>query len=442
MKIFSGAVLAISCIPSTVAFVGNTQKSFKTQLSLKAENGNNGVWDRVAGPALAGLAGLTLASQMAVGATLDPSSVVSTSPEFDSAPFVLQEDSTTEMRMTRVETTPMSAIMGSSIQLADDYLDFSMPSYGNTVSNSAKAKASEGAPAFSNPFGDVGSSSSDTSAEDKTAAKAAKEQAAADKKAADEAAAAQKKADKEARREAEKEKQRLVVQRASEVKEEKAAAAADAAASASYDIPEFKAPDIKVPEFKAPDFKVPEFKAPEIKLPEFKAPDFGGLKTPETKAPDISIDVPEFKAPDIKLPEVSLPKFSMPKMPDMPKVETPSTSFEAPKAPSFSAPSFEAPKVPSFSAPSFSSGGSSTGGYASLDEKVVDDQEERDAAAKDARMIFNDADANAKELESKARKLRSIADDKKKIAKEAKDIACMTRFGGKSICIRPFGIGY
>lgn len=45
-------------------------------------------------------------------------------------------------------------------------------------------------------------------------------------------------------------------------------------------------------------------------------------------------------------------------------------------------------------------------------------------------------------MESKARQLRAIADEKKKVAKEAKDAACATRFGGKFLCIRPFGIGY
>lgn len=46
------------------------------------------------------------------------------------------------------------------------------------------------------------------------------------------------------------------------------------------------------------------------------------------------------------------------------------------------------------------------------------------------------------EVENKAKQLRAIADDKKRIAKDAKDEACATRFGGKILCIRPFGIGY
>jgi hypothetical protein len=46
------------------------------------------------------------------------------------------------------------------------------------------------------------------------------------------------------------------------------------------------------------------------------------------------------------------------------------------------------------------------------------------------------------EYETKAKQLRDIASDKKRIAKDAKDEACKTRFGGKVLCIRPFGIGY
>jgi hypothetical protein len=48
----------------------------------------------------------------------------------------------------------------------------------------------------------------------------------------------------------------------------------------------------------------------------------------------------------------------------------------------------------------------------------------------------------SQEVENKAKQLRATANDKKKVAKEAKDAACETRFGGKFLCIRPFGIGY
>lgn len=463
MKIYSAAVFAIYCIPSTAAFVATTKKSIKTQLNLKCEDGNNKNWDHMIGAAMTGLAGLTLASQMAVAASMDPSSVLTPSLEIDATPIILGEDSMSKMPTMKIEISPVSAISGSSIQIADDYLDLSLPSYGDSVISSAKAKSESNVPAFSNPFSDT-AADSDTSNEDKVAAaaakqakkeaaikekeaereeflkrkaeekeareadKAAKEQAAAERKAADEAAAAEKKAEKEARREAEKEKQRLSVQRANEEIEEKD----DSEESAKVSLP-----DVKVPEFKAPDFS--GFKAPDVKVPEFKAPDFSGFKAPEIKKTDYKLDVPEFKAPDVKMPEVSLPKFTMPKIPDMPKADTSGIS-----TPSFSVPStkFEAPKVPSFSTPSFGSSSSSSGGYASLDENIVDDQEERDVRAKEARTAFNEADASAREVENKAKQLRSSADNKKKIAKEAKDIACETRFGGKFLCIRPFGVGY
>jgi len=197
-------------MPSTVAFVANTQKSVTTtQLNLKDKDGNNESWGRMVGPVMTGLAGLTLASHMAVAATLDPSSVLSMSSEIDATPIVLREDSTTKLRMTQIENAPVSAISGSSIQLADDYLDLAMPSYGDSVTSTSKAKASDGgsAPLFSNPFSDNGSSDSaaapDTSAEDKAAAEAAKQ---AKKEAAvqEREGAAQRKADKKAALEADK----------------------------------------------------------------------------------------------------------------------------------------------------------------------------------------------------------------------------------------------
>jgi hypothetical protein len=45
-------------------------------------------------------------------------------------------------------------------------------------------------------------------------------------------------------------------------------------------------------------------------------------------------------------------------------------------------------------------------------------------------------------VEAQAKELRNIANEKKKVAKAAKDEACKSRFGGKILCIRPFGIGY
>jgi DNA polymerase III gamma/tau subunit len=178
--------------------------------------------------------------------------------------------------MEQVQTSASSVFSGSSIYLSDDFLDFSMPSYGSSVGDStAKAKASDNAPSFANPFSDFNfkapsmpsfksdddapaavvedkeveqSRKAEEKAEEKAAAesqkaadkaaaeaqkadekadqKAAKEAAAEAKKAEKEAAeakkqadaeqAATKKAEKEARRQAELEKQRLAVERARE----------------------------------------------------------------------------------------------------------------------------------------------------------------------------------------------------------------------------------
>ena len=49
---------------------------------------------------------------------------------------------------------------------------------------------------------------------------------------------------------------------------------------------------------------------------------------------------------------------------------------------------------------------------------------------------------SSQEIERKAVLARDTANEAKKAAKEAKDLACETRFGGKILCIRPFGIGY
>lgn len=156
--------------------------------------------------------------------------------------------STTQLRQS--EYTSPSAVSASSIYLSasDDFLDFSMPSYGSSVKdNPSKAKAD--APSFSNPFADFDfkapsskvdelepskPAEEDKKAEeaaakkaeeaDKAAAKKAQEAEKAAAKKAEEEAAAAKKAEKEARRQAELEKQRAAVERNKE-KEEAAAPA-------------------------------------------------------------------------------------------------------------------------------------------------------------------------------------------------------------------------
>jgi hypothetical protein len=180
--------------------------------------------------------------------------------------------------MEQVQTSASSVFSGSSIYLSDDFLDFSMPSYGSSVGDStAKAKASDNAPSFANPFSDFNfkapsmpsfksdddapaavvedkeveqsrkaeekAAAESQKAADKAAAEAQKADEKADQKAAKEAAAeakkaekeaaeakkqadaeqaATKKAEKEARRQAELEKQKLAVERARVVDEEPA----------------------------------------------------------------------------------------------------------------------------------------------------------------------------------------------------------------------------
>ena len=45
-------------------------------------------------------------------------------------------------------------------------------------------------------------------------------------------------------------------------------------------------------------------------------------------------------------------------------------------------------------------------------------------------------------IEKQAKQARAEAKEAQKLAKAAKAEACKTRFGGKFLCIRPFGIGY
>lgn len=400
MKFTSTCLVVFSMLPSSRAFAPQPANRLKANTALH-EHKEAGGW---LGPAVATVAGWTLAAQMAFA---DPM-VAADQPV---AP-VLMSETPTMLVAEKVET-----------------MDFSMPSYGSAYSGDTVtgAKAAPEIPSF-NPFGSSSSSEpaapvkEDTSAADAAAKKAeekaaaeakkAEEKAAAEAKKAEEKAAAEakkaeeeaKKAEKEARRLAEIEKQKEAVERAKQKKAEEAAAAAakEESAAPEISIPSFSAPEM--PEIKVPD--IPKFDAP--KMPEFSAP-----KVPEFSAPK----VPEFSAPKI-------PEFSAPKVPE----------FSAPKA---SIPKFDAPKSSSsydFDIPSSSS-------FKSVDEDV-EPQEVRDARAKEARSAFLAADSEAKEIERQARALRDVANEKKKTAKMAKDEACKTRIGGKFLCVRPLGSGY
>ncbi|KAL3918757.1 MAG: hypothetical protein SGARI_007379, partial [Bacillariaceae sp.] len=226
MKVSASAVLALSLLPSTGAFVSTAKKSASvSELNLHADKN---AW---VGPTATAVAGLTLVSQMA-GAT--PVQAVDAATMIP--PMITQgrnpSEPSIEIGMCR-----------SSLQLAEkvDYLDFSLPSYSDNSASSGVKKDSSGAPSFSNPFSDFDPFASkeeetttpaptpapapapvfvapDTSAEDKAAADAAK-------KAEKEAAESAKKAEK-----AEKEAAKAKAQAAKET--EKAAKKAEKEAAA------------------------------------------------------------------------------------------------------------------------------------------------------------------------------------------------------------------
>merc|ERR1711862_673972 len=133
----------------------------------------------------------------------------------------------------------------------------------------------------------------------------------------------------------------------------------------------------------------------------------------------------DFKAPDFKAPEVNIPSFSAPKinLPSAPKLDKPAVPVptKVNNPPSFD---FDSKKASSDA------------------EEDLEPQEVRDQRAKDAKSEFKKLDQEAKDIESQARKARNVANIAKKEAQIAKNEACKTRFGGKVLCIRPFGSGY
>lgn len=329
-------------------------------------------------------------------------------------------------------------------------LDFSLPSYSDSVKGGDISKSKLSAPSF-NPFGDFepskvgddlfGKSSSSSVDEPAVAvqepkvSKAEQKAAAEAKKAEEKAAAEAKKAEKEARLKAEREKQKAALERSKQVEAESAA-----------ETPSFKAPEM--PEFKAPDFKLPDtsgFKAPE--MPDFKAPDLSGFKAPDMPKFDMP-DTSAFKAPDMpkfEMPDTSgfkapdMPKFDTSKLPkfDVPKIDLPKNDYiDLDQLPKFDAPKVSLPSnLPSF--PSF--GGSDS----SKDSVILAPQDVRDERARAARQVYLEYDASAKDIEAQAREARNLANEKKKLANAAKDEACQTRPGGKLLCLRnPFTAGF
>ena len=407
--------VALLALGSASAFVPQQTTSIRTHLEAASSSSNNW-WT----PAAVAVAGWGLASQLAVASVLpaDETAVV-VGGTFQSTYFPVSCGSDYEFSLTHslthsltfcatAPTLPTTIILAGEVST----MDFSLPSYSDSVSGKDITVKPSAAPSF-NPFGDFEPEVKKTDeekaaaeakkAEEKAAAEAkkAEEKAAADakkaedkaaaeaKKAEEKAAAEAKKAEKEARRQAELEKQK---------------AAVESSVQAAPSIPEIKAPDISIPEFKAPDISIPEFKAPSLNIPKFDAPKF---------------DMPKFDAPKFDTSGMDMPKVDMPKV-DMPKFD----GVDLPKV-----------NLPKVSLPSF--------GGDSVDPAFLEPQEIRDDKAREARQVFLAADADAKDLEEQARVLREAANDKKKLARDARDLACQTRPGGKWICLRnPFQTGF
>lgn len=130
----------------------------------------------------------------------------------------------------------------------------------------------------------------------------------------------------------------------------------------------------------------------------------------------------------------------------IPDVKLPSFSFEAPKVDTskFSAPKFDVPAAPKFDASKLDAPKVSVPKIGLSDDELakLPPQEVRDEKAAKEATKYKDLKAKAKDLEAKAKAAKDEARAAKKIAKEAKDDACVTRFGGKVLCIRPLDSGY
>lgn len=439
--------LPSSPIRSAAVNIGGARASCgsKTQLFAASPNNDENNFGSVGfmGGMATFLLGLGTAAQIAFADPTAPQILNAVSND-----LAMVESTTIATKSVSSPSSVLLSIGGQSY----DTLDFSLPSYseatktGDATRSSADIDSKSEPPSFKNPFGDLKlpvpnveedatakkteadkKAAEEISAADK-AKKAAEEKAAADAKsaadkeakakAAEEAkakaeadkakAAAEKEATekaKEARKAAEKAKQEEAVARARKVaEEEKAKKESEKSTAGDYvDVKASPSP-ASPPAFKAPDFSVPD-----IKIPEFKAPTFS---------------TPDIKTPDLKIPDFKAPSFSIPKL-------------DIPAAPKLNVPS--APPKFATSPPSF--GGSSDTSPAE-DSSPLESQEVRDEKAREAKTEFKRLDSEAKAIEKQAKEARQVANSAKKVAKGAKGEACQTRFGGKVLCVRPFGVGY
>lgn len=459
---------ALLSLPTSAAFafaptspqkrLASTQTSVDhvdTALFGNAKDENNDMehimkgFDVAAGGAMAFLAGLGVAAQIAFA---DTTSIVERTPDVVNPPSSI------------VVSAGFTGSSGASF----DTLDFSLPSYSEATGGSSSSEDSSSSPEVSTKSSVVDTSASDRAAEKarekerKAEEKAAGERKAADEKAAKEKDAADEKAAKEKAKAdrlaaAKRSAAEQAARRAAEIEEENKPSPSPTSiveekkevdATPAFKTPDLKAPDLQVvPDFKVPDFKVPSFKAPDFKVPDFKAPDTI-IKAPEFSTPELK--APELKAPEFKTPEIKAPKFKTPEF----KASVP--EFKAPefKAPDVKLPEFKAPAVPKFDIPSReTSPPSSSASYdfdvssdsrisVSEPEEYIEPQEVRDERAKEAKIVFKDAAKEAKAIEQEAKIARAKANNLKKEFNKAKDDACKTRPGGNILCVRGFTVGY
>jgi len=418
----------------------------QTSVELSAQLDENSMVDglkKVSGGAAAFLTGMGIMAQVAMA---DPSAMSAIDES-----TVLQTQSSTISSNVLLSIGAPSIGGGSSF----DTMDFSMPDYDQTTS---KGDATRSSPT---PSASPSSSSSDDSGDAAAAKAAAKEDA---KRAADEEKAekaAQKQADADAKKKeaadakeaaakdeeakvaakeakakakadrlaAEKEKQRIAVENQVQTNLDKSTSPT-ATADAIKDI---KVPDIKVPEIKAPSFSLPKV---DIDMPK--------IDIPKPAAPAVKIpDIPEFKAPNmdaVKMPDMKA--FSLPKVdiPAMPKIDIPAPpKFDAPK---FDTPS-AAPAAANFDT-QFDTPSAAAPAAAPKVDKYADlePQEVRDERAAQKNSVYKSAQAEVKEAEKVADAAKKKAVAAKKVFKQAKGEACVSRPGGKALCLRGFGVGY
>lgn len=190
MKFHSAAVLAI-CIPSSAAFVISPNRNnavVSSHLNLFKDDGSDSKKNWLLGPFITTAAGLTLASQVA-GATI-----------------VLPLDESPMQQTNNIIS--IETVSGSSLQIAannQDFLDFSLPSYGDSVASSSAAK--KDAPNLLKDF-DFSASKADTIEETASVPDEKDAEAAKQAKAEKEAEEQQKKVDAKAAAEAAKQQRK------------------------------------------------------------------------------------------------------------------------------------------------------------------------------------------------------------------------------------------